>query len=66
MKIATNLFQDFVEKWVRDVFLPFQARQCQCPACQRDAFVHGAHASDCAVHNAPALPIGECDCGVRV
>lgn len=20
------------------------------------------HASDCAVHNAPALPVGECDC----
>jgi hypothetical protein len=22
------------------------------------------HASDCAVHNAPALPVGPCDCGV--
>lgn len=22
-----------------------------------------SHASDCAVHNAPALPIGSCDCG---
>lgn len=21
------------------------------------------HASDCAVHNAPALPVGPCDCG---
>ena len=21
------------------------------------------HASDCAVHNAPALPAGECNCG---
>jgi hypothetical protein len=21
------------------------------------------HDSDCAVHNAPALPIGQCDCG---
>lgn len=21
------------------------------------------HWSDCAVHNAPALPVGECDCG---
>ena len=21
------------------------------------------HASDCAVHNAPALPTGPCDCG---
>lgn len=21
------------------------------------------HASDCAVHNAPALPVGECGCG---
>lgn len=21
------------------------------------------HASDCAIHNAPALPVGPCDCG---
>lgn len=21
------------------------------------------HASDCAVHNAPAIPVGPCDCG---
>jgi hypothetical protein len=21
------------------------------------------HKSDCAIHNAPALPVGECDCG---
>ena len=31
---------------------------CQCPAC-----APVAHASDCAVHNAPALPVGPCDCG---
>lgn len=24
-----------------------------------------SHASDCAVHNAPALPVGECDCGLQ-
>lgn len=23
------------------------------------------HASDCAVYNAPALPVGPCDCGVE-
>lgn len=23
------------------------------------------HASDCAVHNAPALPVGPCDCGAK-
>ncbi|WP_197732897.1 hypothetical protein [Paraburkholderia pallida] len=32
--------------------------QCQCPACKVVL-----HASDCAVHNAPALPNGPCDCG---
>lgn len=32
---------------------------CQCSACKNGVI----HASDCAVHNAPALPIGECDCG---
>ena len=24
-----------------------------------------SHASDCAVHNAPAMPIGPCDCGAQ-
>lgn len=24
----------------------------------------GTHKSDCAIHNAPALPVGPCDCGV--
>lgn len=23
------------------------------------------HASDCAVHNAPALPVGPCNCGAQ-
>lgn len=31
---------------------------CQCDAC-RDGTIH---ASDCAVHNAPAYPKGPCDC----
>jgi hypothetical protein len=31
---------------------------CGCAAC-KDGIVH---ASDCAVHNAPALPTGPCDC----
>ena len=31
---------------------------CQCVHCLAD----GPHDSDCAVHNEPALPIGECDC----
>jgi hypothetical protein len=33
---------------------------CQCTAC-KDGVIH---ASDCAVHNGPAYPIGTCDCGV--
>lgn len=32
---------------------------CQCPACKTTP-----HASDCAVHNEPAYPNGECNCGV--
>lgn len=32
---------------------------CQCPACHSGLI----HSSDCAVHNAPAEPIGACDCG---
>jgi len=32
---------------------------CMCPACKDGAL----HWSDCAVHNEPAYPRGECDCG---
>ena len=31
---------------------------CQCDACRGGII----HRSDCAVHNAPAYPIGPCDC----
>lgn len=33
-------------------------QHCMCPAC-RDGVIH---ASDCAVHNGPAEPVGSCDC----
>ena len=33
---------------------------CQCPECQVVL-----HASDCAVHNEPAYPKGECNCGAQ-
>jgi hypothetical protein len=32
-------------------------QRCQCEACKTVQ-----HASYCAVHNAPALPIGKCNC----
>jgi hypothetical protein len=32
---------------------------CQCHACKDEV----KHWSDCAVHNAPAMPAGPCDCG---
>lgn len=35
------------------------ASACDCGHCTPKI----THASDCAVHNAPALPIGECTCG---
>ena len=37
-----------------------QPTHCQCTACKNGIL----HASDCAVHNGPAYPAGECDCGV--
>lgn len=37
-----------------------QDEHCQCPACVTGTI----HASDCAVHNTPAYPNGQCDCGV--
>ena len=36
----------------------YTEQHCMCPGC-RDGVIH---ASDCAVHNAPAEPIGACDC----
>ena len=33
---------------------------CRCDDCLRD----GPHASDCAVHNAPAYPKGSCSCAL--
>ena len=39
---------------------PAQPEQCQCPACKITP-----HASDCAVHNAPAYQKGSCDCGAQ-
>ena len=34
-------------------------KACQCGSCNPTP-----HKSDCAVHNEPALPKGECNCGV--
>lgn len=47
-------------------------QQCAAPMApaepERTGCQGGAclHASDCAVHNAPALPAGPCDCGVTM
>jgi hypothetical protein len=30
------------------------------------ASIHDEHLSDCAVHNEPAYPGGECDCGYKL
>ena len=38
---------------------PSMENHCMCPACKDGVL----HKSDCAVHNAPALPIAECNCG---
>lgn len=44
--------------------LHIQRGGCQCDACVMNAR-NGLmpHASDCAVHNAPAMERGPCDCG---
>lgn len=37
--------------------------QCKCNAClERHKNDEPGHLSDCAVHNEPAMPNGECDC----
>jgi hypothetical protein len=38
-----------------------QDNGCQCNECQIVK-----HASDCAVHNEPALPKGICTCGATI
>ena len=39
----------------------FGKTHCVCEACREGVL----HASDCAVHNAPAHPTGECDCDAK-
>ena len=43
-------------------FLRADGGDCQCIACRRD----GLHDSDCAVHSAPALSRGSCDCSLAI
>lgn len=40
-----------------DAFYKAAFSHCTCAACKI------THASDCAVHNEPAMPKGPCDCG---
>jgi hypothetical protein len=37
--------------------------QCGKPSPAREQSDGSNHASDCAVNNGPALPVGSCDCG---
>jgi hypothetical protein len=46
-----------MQEYARAAMRPLET--CQCPACRPTV-----HASDCAVHNEPAMPRGPCDCGV--
>jgi hypothetical protein len=43
----------------------FEAETMRCVGCGCDMCADAPHASDCAVHNAPALPVGPCDCGAE-
>jgi hypothetical protein len=57
--LTTHSFES--NKW-RDLGMPvwpvFARNDCMCAACSRKEL----HSSDCAVHNAPAMPAGECTC----
>ena len=50
---------DFTAETIR--VLAERTRHCMCEACEDGTI----HASDCAVHNEPAMRNGPCDCGVR-
>ena len=60
--MAADKYSDIVSDGGLDPRNQFDAQpaHCQCTAC-KDGVIH---ASDCAVHNGPAYPAGECDCGV--
>jgi hypothetical protein len=57
--------QDVIAAIVDDVRFDLKKRlgrdgeHCECPACREG----NTHQSDCAVHNEPAMPNGECNCG---
>ena len=63
---AVTTSETFKDDWVMrgepfiEVWLAPSVKHCMCGAC-RDGEIHW---SDCAVHNEPAYPRGECDCGV--
>jgi hypothetical protein len=44
------------DQWAREIN-GNASNHCPCPACNVTP-----HKSDCAIHNAPALPPGPCDC----
>jgi len=62
--MAADKYSDIVSDGGLDPRNQFDAQpaHCQCTAC-KDGVIH---ASDCAVHNAPAYPAGKCDCDARL
>lgn len=44
----------------------YECSQCHALPGERHTHDVPVHASDCALHNAPALPVGPCNCGVTV
>ncbi len=58
--LTTHQFE--ADKWRQDglpVWRAFARCDCTCVACSRGEL----HTSCCAVHNEPAMPKGDCDCG---
>lgn len=43
--------------------LQFSQAACNAANAILSVQVFAQHKSDCAIHNAPALPAGACDCG---
>lgn len=58
--IAGKTIREWIDSEASSAVLSGTREHCMCVAC-RDGVVH---ASDCAVHNEPAMPAGPCDCGV--
>jgi len=64
LQLKTQCWNEIDEReqqhWIDLASVALAAINCQCSACQKD----GPHDSDCAVHGAPYMGWGSCNCSL--